>query len=167
MNHAATAPDQSSTAQLRLPILLRRASGHLPDGPHRDALLNLACELEVGGDPAPVSHATLWAALKAFGSPDHLPNAPFHFCAGDITRPEEPEHLQRVAFLRREADYYPDGPARDALLRYADELEDKGEDSLVAPKTVHAALKAFGSPDRLPDIDVYVCTCWTCHPHTA
>ena len=168
MNRATTPPDQTTPAHLRLPILLRRASSHLPEGPHRDALSDLAGELETGGDPAPISHHTLWAALKAFGSPEHLPNAAFHFCAGDVLPPEEePEHLRRVAFLRCEADHYADGPARDALLRYADELEAKGKDSLVAPRTVHAALKAFGSTDRLPDIDLYVCTGSASHAHMA
>ena len=149
-----TAPADIPLPRLELPTLLRRASGHLPDGPHRDALLELAGELEAGGDPAPISHATVWAALKAFGAPELPPNADFRFGAGDMSPPaEQPKYLRRAAFLRREADHHPDGPARDALLRYAEELEDKRDNSLVSNATIVAALKAFGSPDRLPDID--------------
>lgn len=153
------APAETSPPQSGLPGLLRRAAGHLPGGPHRSALEQLADDLECGGDPAPISHATLWAALKAFGSPEHRPNADFHFRTGDTAPPDDvPQHLRRMAFLRREADHHPDGPARDALLRYADELEEKGDSQLVAPKIKHAALNAFNSPDRLPEVDLYVHT---------
>ncbi len=226
-----TAPDETTPSHLELPLLLRRAASHSPAGPDRDALLHLAGELETGGDPALISHATLRAALKTYRSPERLPDTGDRVCACNATalnlaepmhvslppilrreaerRPDgpkrsallryadeleamgdadlvspatfraawaafgggddhpdvtEPVYVRRAAYLRREADHHPSGPDRDALLRYADELEESGETDLVSPATVRAALKAFGSPERLPDVEYRICTCTVTEP---
>ena len=56
----------------------------------------------------------------------------------------EPAHIRMPPQLRREAQRHPPGPNRDALLRYADELEEKGDETLVARATARDALKACG-----------------------
>ena len=155
-----TAPEHESPPRLDLPTVLRRAAGHLAEGPHRDALVELANELDAGGDPAPIAHETIWSALKAIGSPNLLPDAGVRLRASDADVSDEPpEHVRRVAFLRREADRHPDDSAREALLRYADELEEKRESQFVSQATLLAGLKALDSLDAIEDDDYPVCTC--------
>ncbi|MYB24609.1 MAG: hypothetical protein F4X37_05840 [Acidimicrobiia bacterium] len=60
---------------------------------------------------------------------------------------EVPFHISTPPHLRRTARRRPDGPDRDALLRYADELEEKGDASLVSSAVFRAALRAHGTED--------------------
>ncbi|MXZ30603.1 MAG: DEAD/DEAH box helicase [Acidimicrobiia bacterium] len=60
---------------------------------------------------------------------------------------EVPFHISMPPHLRRSAYRRPDGPDRDALLRYADELEEKGDASLVSSAVFRAALRAHGTED--------------------
>ena len=219
-----TALDRTTSAYVELPLHLRHTAGRLADGPGREALVDLAGELEAGGDPALISHAALRAALEAYGSlgrppdiddrmrrvkvtnnsvakPAHIIVPPIlrraadrrppgpnrdallryadeleatgdatlvsHTTVGAVLRAlrnekddsgvTKPEHMSRAASLRGEADCYPDGPDRDALLRYADELEKTGDAALISKNTVRAALKAFASPDRPPDLVSLIC----------
>lgn len=58
----------------------------------------------------------------------------------DVT---EPAHIRLPPILRRAAAHRPAGPARDALLCFADELEAKGDADLVSHATLRAAMDAF------------------------
>ena len=60
---------------------------------------------------------------------------------------EVPFHISMPPHLRRSAYRRPAGPDRDALLRYADELEEKGDASLVSSTVFRAALRAHGTED--------------------
>ena len=66
-----------------------------------------------------------------------------------MTTPDaiEPAHIRLPPKLRREAEYRPAGPNRDAILRLADELETTGDASLVSRATLRAGLHAIGTND--------------------
>ena len=61
---------------------------------------------------------------------------------------DEPAHIRMPPILRRRANDLSAGPNRDALLQYADELEEKGDATLVSHTTFLAALDAFGAEDE-------------------
>ena len=136
-----------------LPGHLRREADHHPDGPNRDALLRYANEIKESGDPQLVSPATVRTALKAFRSPNRLPDVEYRICTCTVTEPDvdEPAHITMPPILRRAAEHRPAGSNRDALLRCADELEDKGDATLVSRATVRAALDAFGAENDYAD----------------
>lgn len=60
-----TALDEPLHNYLELPGLLRRAAGHVPSEPRRDAVLRYAAEPQEKGDAELVSHAALRDALQA------------------------------------------------------------------------------------------------------
>ena len=162
-----TTPDAIEPVHIRLPPKLRREAEHRPAGPNRDAILRLADELEATGDPSLVTHATLRAGLHAIGTdddpseetePQRPADAGLDDCAAQqssryLTEPDtiEPVHIRLPPKLRREAEYRPAGPNRDAILRLADELEATGDPSLVTHATLRAGLHAIGTDDDPPD----------------
>ena len=151
-------PDVDEPAHIRMPPILRRAAERRPAGPHRDAILRYAVELEETGDATLVSRATFRAALDAFGAEDEddltaqqPAGAGFDSRNMPVPDVDEPAHIRMPPILRRAAERRSAGPHRDAILRYAVELEEKGDAMLVSRATFRAALDAFGAEDDYAD----------------
>ena len=155
-----TAPDLTEPAHIEMPPILRRAANRMRLGPQRDAVLCLADELELKRDVSLISHSTLRDAMYAYGDEDAFIDE--DDCANDMSarRPagagldsrimaepdaDEPAHIRMPPILRRAAARRPPGPHRDAILRYAEELEERGDATLVPRATFRAALEAFGA----------------------
>ena len=70
-----------------------------------------------------------------------------------MTTPEAspPLHVSSPPLLRRAAHRRPAGERRDAILRLADELESKGDVTLVSHRTVVDALNAYLDKSHRPD----------------
>ena len=130
-----TALDETRPSDSALPSLLRRAARHLPSGPNREALLRYADEFE------PAAGSTVEPQSTALGTVE----------GGRVEGPswehdvDQPPHISWPRTLRRDAERHPPGPNRDALLRYADELEETGDDTLVERSISRDALKALGT----------------------
>ena len=151
-------PDVDEPAHIRMPPILRSAAARRPPGPHRDAILRFAAELEETGDATLVPRATFRAALDAFGAEheDDLTAQPpagagldsRNMLESDV---DEPAHIRMPPILRSAAARRPPGPHRDAILRFAAELEETGDATLVPRATFRAALDAFGAEDDYTD----------------
>ena len=149
-------PEGREPVHIRMPPILRRAAEHRSPGPQRDAILRYAHELEEKGDATLVPRATFRAALDAFATEDDDEDDPtVQLPAGetlesrDMKMPDggEPVHIRMPPILRRAAEHRSPGPQRDAILRYAHELEEKGDATLVPRATFRAALDAFATED--------------------
>jgi len=137
----------SPPPHIELSAVLRLEADYLPHGP-RAELLRLAAELEADGDPVVVSCDALWDAIGAATTsrqPDGANRRPEDGATGRDA--DTPSHISMPPYLRRTAHRQPAGTDRDALLRYADELEEKGDPSLVSPAVLRAALKAHSAGD--------------------
>ena len=130
-----TALDETRPRGPALPSLLRHAARHLPSGQNREALLRYADEFESEAGSTVEPESTARGARDGGGVESRPPERDF----------DEPPHISRPPKLRRDAQRHPPGPNRDALLRYADELEEKRDDTLVASAIAAAALKALGT----------------------
>lgn len=113
-------------------------------GPNRDALNRLADELEAAGDDGRLPKGVLSAGLIAYGSDDDYleEHMPLHL---NETPEPAPDHIGMPPIIRRSAARHQPGPNRDALLRFADELEDTGDVLLVSRNTLSAGLAALAS----------------------
>ena len=125
-------PRELEPIHVSLPPGLRREAECRRPGPNRDAILRLADELEAAGDHTLVPRATARAGLRAFADrSDRLepptPKFPIEALLAAVEanagRELEPAHSSLPTKLRREADYLEPGPDRDAILRFADEVE--------------------------------------------
>lgn len=141
-----TTPALSRGPHIELSAVVRLEADYLPSRP-RAALLRLADELECRADPVVVSRDALCEAVIAATAEEHPPES--EHADGDSARSGggEPAHIYMPSRLRRRAYRGPAGPDRDALLRYADELEEKGDPALVSSATLRAALKAHSAAD--------------------
>ena len=143
-----TTPAKTPSPCIELPALVRLEADYLAPGP-RDALLQVADELESDGNPVVISLDALFDAISASTTLEHATEI------GDQQEHEntiesgagEPLHVSLPPHLRRSAYRRPDGPDRDSLLRLANELEEKGDASLVSSATLRAALKAHATED--------------------
>ena len=138
----------SPGSHIELSALVRLEADYLSPDP-RDAMRRLADELDSNGNPVLISRDALYDAVRTVleaerpATSRHRRSSP-----GSADRGEEvPFHVRMPPYLRRTANRRPASPDRDALLRYADELEEKGDASLVAGTTLRAALRAHAAED--------------------
>ena len=124
----------SPRPHVELSAVVRLEADYLPDGP-RAELLRFADELEDRSRRIVVSRNAL---LDAISSAETSAEA-------DETGAGTGADESMPSRLRRRARRAPEGTDRDALLRYADELEEKGDPSLVSPAIFRAALRAHGA----------------------
>ena len=143
-----TTPAMSPPPHVELSAVVRLEADYLPPGPMAE-LLRLADELEANGDPVVVSCDALEDAIgtaTTSGRPDETDHRQEHSGTVGHTAGTLP-HISMPPYLRRTARRRHAGTDRDALLRYADELEEKGDPSLVSPAILRAALKAHAAGD--------------------
>ena len=145
-----TTPAISPGPHIELSAVVRLEADYLPIRP-RAALLRLADELESRSDRVVISRDALCEAILAATTDEHPPDS--EQANGDSAQSGggEPVHNSMPARLRRRAYRGPAGPDREALLRYADELEEKGDPALVSPVTLRAALRAHSASDPEDD----------------
>lgn len=67
-----TTPVDPTPLHVEIPPILRKAADSRPVGPHRDAILRLADELESTGNVDLVSHRTVMDAIDAYLDESHL-----------------------------------------------------------------------------------------------
>ena len=146
-----TTPAISPGPHIELSAVVRLEADYLPVR-RRAALLRLADELESRSNRVVISRDALCEAVLAATTDEHPPDS--ERANGDSAQSGggEPVHISMPPRLRRRAYRGPAGPDREALLRYADELEETGDPALVSPATLRAALIAHSAGDSEDDL---------------